>query len=151
MKISLISLMMLTEALFASIGYAKEGEPPEIIWTPTFYDIQPRADIRHPVSKTFCEKHIPDTFQTTVQQIMQGVKAKNSVYIKYLSYTTTHQYGLGFNKVKAEIWLQDRAGHQTWRSPLWEFQQNLSDDGVTDVVWATPQCKGKFTGVPTKK
>ncbi|MCF6765495.1 hypothetical protein L3V82_06890 [Thiotrichales bacterium 19S3-7] len=120
----------------------------ETIWTPTFYAIQPRTDIKNPVSMNFCLTHTPNTLKTTISEIKQGVKAENGVYLKYLSYKTTHQHGLGFNTVNAEVWLVDSKGKKIWSSPMWEYQQNLSDNGITNVVWATNQCKGKFIGVP---
>ena len=133
---------------FSTISLSHAAAP-DIIWTPTFYSIQPRTDIKNSVSKNFCITHTPNTFRTTIDQIKKGVKAENGVYIKYLSYTTTHQHGLGFNRVKAKIWLEDNNGHTIWSAPLWEYQQNLSDNGITNTVWATPQCKGKFIGVPS--
>jgi hypothetical protein len=69
-------------------------------------------------------------------------------YPRYISYTTTHKYGLGFNIVNAEVWTVDSQGNKNWSLPLWEYQQNLSDNGVTNVVWSTNECKGKFIGVP---
>jgi hypothetical protein len=117
------------------------------IWTPTFYAIEPRLDVDNPVPMDFCLTHIPNTLRTTIDQIKQGVQAENGVFIRYLSYETTYEHGLGFNTVNAQVWLEDSEGNETWHSPLWEYQQNLSDTGVTNVVWATQQCKGKFLGV----
>lgn len=128
-------------------SYATDRTPPEVVWTPTFYAVQPRTDIPHPVSLSFCLTHTPNTLRTTIDQIKKGVKAENDVYIKYLSYTTTHKHGLGFNTVNAEIWIEDAHRKKIWASPLWEYQQNLSETGVTNTVWATSQCKGKFIGV----
>lgn len=123
----------------------KKASP--IVWTPTFYAIEPRMDIAHPVSKAFCLTHTPNTLRTTIDEIKAGVQAENGVFIKYLSYETTYEHSLGFNTVNAEVWLEDSDGNVTWKSPMWEYQQNLSDTGVTNVVWATEQCKGKFLGV----
>ena len=131
----------------AYTSYAIEPSSSEIVWTPTFYAIEPRMDRQHPVSLDFCLTHTPNTLQTTIDQIKKGVKAENGVYIKYLSYTTTHKHSLGFNAVNAEIWMEDIHGKKIWSSPLWEYQQNLAETGVTNTVWATPECKGKFIGV----
>ena len=122
----------------------------ETVWTPSFYAITPRTDVKHPVSLNFCLTHTPNTLRTTISQITakSGVRAENGVYIRYLHYHTTHKHGLGFNVVSAELWTVNAKGKKTWRARLWEYQQNLADDGVTNVVWATKQCKGKFIGVP---
>ncbi|MCF6776943.1 hypothetical protein L3V83_10230 [Thiotrichales bacterium 19X7-9] len=148
-KITLLSstfiILCASNTLYASANSTKEVET---VWTPTFYAIQPRVDVKNPVSMNFCLTHTPNTLQTTISQIKQGVKAENGVYIKYLSYSTTHKHGLGFNTVNAEVWTVDAKGNKTWSSPMWEYQQNLSDNGVTNVVWATNECKGKFIGVP---
>lgn len=135
----------------ASLYLYSADKPKETVWTPTFYAIEPRTDIKNPVSEEFCLTHIPNTLQTTVSQIKQGVKAENGVYIKYLSYTTTHKLGLGFNEVDAEVWTVDAKGNKTWSSPMWQSQQNLSETGVTNTVWATNKCKGKFIGVADTK
>lgn len=145
---AMLKPLIATLAISISSAYSATKQiAPEIVWTPTFYEIQPRTDIKHPVSTSFCLSHIPNTLRTTIDQIKHGVKAENGVYIKYLSYTTTHKHGLGFNTVNAEVWLEDTQGKKIWSSPLWEYQQNLSDTGVTNTVWATPECKGKFIGV----
>ncbi|ODN44070.1 hypothetical protein BGC07_10385 [Piscirickettsia litoralis] len=142
-------MTLATAALTLSLGttnFAQTAKK-EVVWTPTFYAIQPRTDVKHPVSKEFCLTHIPNTLRTTISQIKNGVQAENGVYIKYLSYTTTHKSGLGFNIVNAVVWTADAKGNKTWSSPMKEYQQNLSDTGVTNTVWSTDQCKGKFIGV----
>ena len=144
MKKLTILLIAITSSGFV---YAKDTKPKETLWTPTFYAIQPREDVKNPVSEEFCLTHTPNTLQTTVNEIKKGVRAENEVYIKYLSYSITHKHGLGFNTVNAEVWTEDANGNKTWGSPMWEYQQNLSDTGVTNVVWATKECKGKFIGV----
>ncbi len=150
MIVGLSVLMLLQMGVAAEINSAGmvQKEIRETVWTPTFYAIKPRGDIAKPVSMSFCLTHIPNTLRTTISEIKKGVRAENGVYIKYLSYTTEHKYGLGFNVVHAEVWTVDNSGKITWSSPMWEYQQNLSDDGVTNVVWATNECKGKFIGVP---
>ena len=140
-------IFALTLISFVNMYLYGANKPKETVWTPTFYAIEPRMDIKNPVSEEFCLTHIPNTLQKTVSQIKKGMKAENGVYIKYLSYTTTHKLGLGFNEVNAEVWTVDSKGNKTWSSPMWQSQQNLSDTGVTNTVWATNECKGKFIGV----
>ncbi|WP_119343389.1 hypothetical protein [Facilibium subflavum] len=141
--IGICTLISITNSTVANTTKTVE----ETVWTPTFFAIQPRTDIKNPVSKAFCLTHTPNTLRTTISQIKKGVRAENGVYIKYLSYTTTHKHGLGFNVVNARVWTTDKNGKITWESPMWEYQQNLSDTGVTNTVWATNVCKGKFIGV----
>ncbi|MBV52994.1 MAG: hypothetical protein CL816_02890 [Coxiellaceae bacterium] len=86
----------------------------------------------------------------TLSGIQKGVYAENGVYIRYISYTTSYRRSLGFNEVLAEVWCVNEEGKTIWRSPLWEYQHNLSDTGVTNVVWATDACKGKFIGISNK-
>ncbi len=140
----IIKSLLVVGSLAVSTSYA------EVVWTPTFYNIQPRTDVKNPVSRSFCFSHIPNTLKTTVSQIKKGMQAENGVYIKYLSYTTIHKHGLGFNTVNADVWTKGAEGTITWHSPMWLYQQNLSDTGVTNVVWATNKCKGKFLGVSSQ-
>ena len=144
--ITLAGCQLLLQA--ASASEQTKTKAPETIWTPTFYAIEPRTDIKDPVSLNFCLTHTPNTLRTTISQIKQGIQAENGVFIQYLSYETKHQHGLGFNTVNAKVWTTNSKGQVTWQSPLWEYQQNLSDTGITNVVWATNECKGKFIGVP---
>ncbi len=146
MLLSLIAGQMIVNSAIATPAITTGHN--ETVWTPTFYAIQPRQDVKHPVSLNFCLTHTPNTLRTTISQIKKGVKAENGVYIQYLSYTTTHKHGLGFNTVNAKLWTVNDKGKTVWESPLWEYQQNLSDNGITNVVWATKECKGKFIGVP---
>ena len=36
-----------------------------------------------------------------------------------------------------------------WQQRMWLYEQTLTPMGNTNVIWATPMCKGKFTGVAT--
>ncbi len=143
----LFMLGVINPALAVSLHSQLHKQLPQVVWVPTFYAITPRLDIKNPVSREFCLTHTPNTLSTTIGQIKKGLQAENGVYIKYLSYTTAHRHGLGFNVVRAKVWTVDLRGHVTWSSPMWEYQQNLSEVGVTNVVWATNVCKGKFLGV----
>ena len=67
--------------------------------------------------------------RTTLADIQKGVQAENGVYIRYISYKTSYRHGLGFNEVLAEVWGVNEEGKTIWHSPLWEYQQNLSDTG----------------------
>ena len=151
MKVRESALVFLLGLNLFSVVYASsDTTSPATVWTATFYAQQARKDIAKPVSANFCITHTPNIVKTTLSNIKKGVQAENGVYIRYISYKTTYRHGLGFNEVMAELWTVDDKGNRTWHSPLWEYQQNLSDTGITNTVWATEQCKGKFIGISNK-
>ena len=130
-------------------GYSdSQSKQKEVVWTLTFYVIQPRLDIKKPVSEEFCSTHISNSINN-YQSNKKMRKAENGVYIKYLNYKTTNKHGLGFNEVNAEVWTVDTKGNKTWSLPMWEYQQNLTNPSVTNTVWATNECKGKFVEIPS--
>lgn len=122
---------------------------PSITWHPSFYAIQPRTDIAKPVDMVFCMQHSPNVLSVTIEQITatKGARAENGVHLKYDSYHTEHKHGLGLMTVNGKVWTTDHKKRITWSSPIWLYEQNLSEAGITNTVWATRECKGKFVGV----
>lgn len=53
-KICKLSLLL---GLFFSVVSIANADTPEIIWTPTFYAVQPRTDVKNSVSNNFCLTH----------------------------------------------------------------------------------------------
>lgn len=120
---------------------------PIVRWTAVFSDVQPN---QAGVTEAYCLLHTPTVMVTTIQQITsdQGVEALNGVWVRYLSYTTTEKDGLYFNWVKATVSGVDSDGEH-WQEPMRLYEQTLSPTGVTNTVWSTPLCKGKFVGAAT--
>jgi hypothetical protein len=142
-------VMFILCSLWVSALFAGHHVRPTITWHPSFYAIQPRTDIAKPVDMAFCLTHSPNVLSVTIDQITakQGARAENGVYIRYDRYNTEHHHGLGLITVNGDVWTTDLKGSTTWSSPIWLYEQNLSDTGITNTVWATEQCKGKFVGI----
>ena len=126
---------------------AVKSSAPTVIWTAVFSDTQPN---RSGVTQAQCDAETPTVMVTTIDQITSpaGVMALNQVNVRYLSYVTKNIDGLGFNIVKATVSGVDSTGH-SWSEPMSLYEQNLSPTGVTNTVWSTPNCKGKFVGTAT--
>ena len=125
----LILIVLLGVSTISAASALSETTPSKTVWTATFYAQQPRKDITKPVSVSYCRTHTPNIVRTTLADIQKGVQAENGVYIRYISYKTSYRHGLGFNEVLAEVWGVNEEGKTIWHSPLWEYQQNLSDTG----------------------
>lgn len=140
-----ILALSLTIATLSLVAMAKTTQ--KVIWHPSFYATTPRINIKNPVDLNYCLTHTPNVLSVTIDQISKGAQAENGVFIKYNSYTTQHKHGLGFNIVNGQVWTENQKGVRIWQSPIWLYEQNLSDTGITNTVWATNQCKGKFIGI----
>lgn len=116
-----------------------------VTWTAVFSNTMPKAG----VSQKFCDEHTPTVMVTTIGQITskEGVKALNGVWVKYNSYVTHEKDGLYFNIVKAHV--HGTLNGKKWSEPMKLYEQTLSPTGVTNTVWATKYCKGKFLGTAT--
>ena len=116
-----------------------------IVWQATFHDVMPN---NKQVMQAYCIDHSPDVFQTTVKAILgPGAVAKNGVRVKYFNYHQFQRHGLHFITVNAEM--SGVLNGKKWQQRMWLYEQTLTPVGNTDVIWATPMCKGKFTGVAT--
>jgi len=113
-----------------------------VIWRASFHDVMPN---RTDVTKTYCRSHSPDVFQTTIKQITTtGVKSHNGVMVKYKDYNVDKEHGLYFIQVDAIMW--GKSHGKPWSEDMYLHEQKLTPNGLTDVVWSTRNCKGKFTG-----
>jgi hypothetical protein len=153
---SVIGLIMMFSACADTLGGFVSSAVPatttksgagNVVWTAVFSDAQPN---RAGITKDYCLSHTPTVMVTTIDQISSpvGVMALNQVNVRYLSYTTNEVNGLYFNVVKATISGVDNQGNK-WSEPMSLYEQTLSPTGVTDTVWSTPSCKGKFVGTAT--
>lgn len=117
-----------------------------VTWTAVFSDTMPNAA---GVSQQYCEQHTPTVMVTTIKQITSknGVKALNGVWVKYNSYVTHEKNGVYFNIVKAHV--HGTLNGKKWSEPMKLYEQTLSPTGVTNTVWTTKYCKGKFLGTAT--
>ena len=117
-----------------------------VTWTAVFSDTIPNAAS---VTQRYCDEHTPTVIVTTIKQITskKGVKALNGVWIKYNSYVTHEKNGLYFNIVKASVY--GELNGKKWSEPMKLYEQTLTPTGVTNTVWATKNCKGKFLGTAT--
>ncbi len=148
-RLCLVRLMtfFLLGCLTASAFTAPKAKTHKVIWTAVFSDITP---LNQTVSKEYCLSHTPSVIVTTISQItsQQGVKGLNGVTIRYLSYKTHEKDHLFFNIVNAVVSGKDKQG-KVWHAPMKLYEQTLSNTGVTNTVWSTSMCKGKFLGTPT--
>ena len=153
-KRNVLILSLLTILLFGyAIATSKDENaqsstlPQKVIWTAVFYDTHPQNET---VTMEYCVSHTPTVMVTTIDEITSahGVRALNGVYVKYHNYDQTDIDGMHFIKVNATVSGVDADG-KAWQMPMKLFEQNLDDLGVTDTVWSTPLCKGKFKGTPT--
>lgn len=134
MKKLLLSLLLLPLSATAS----------DVIWTPVFYHIMPNNP---KITKAYCISHTPNVLKTTIAEITSknGVTAENGVHIRYNSYKEEKENGLYFNIVDATIWGIDAKG-KPWSEHMKLYEQTLTPTGITNTVWATDNCKGKFIG-----
>mgnify|MGYP007061592206 CR=1 FL=1 len=118
----------------------------KVVWTAVFTDTQPNAP---GISEQYCRAHTPTVMVTTIKQITgkRGVRAINGVNVRYLSYKTREIHGIYFNIVNAII--RGKIHGKAWSTPMKLYEQTLSPTGVTNTVWATQNCKGKFVGTAT--
>lgn len=131
-------VLLLTVVTFSA--FAVHQEP--TIWQATFHDIMPN---QNNVTTSYCKTHSPDVFTTTVKNILgKGAVAKNGVRTKYLNYKQSTEHGLHFIRVNA--YFSGNENGKPWKLRAWLYEQTLTPNSTTDVVWSTGSCKGKFTG-----
>lgn len=138
---STITKLTLSTILIGVSAVALAANKP-IIWKASFHDVMPN---RAGVTQAYCRSHSPNVFKTTVKQIMTtGVKSANGVMVKYKDYNVDKAHGLYFIQVDAVM--SGKFHGKPWSEKMYLHEQKLTPNGLTDVVWSSPSCKGKFTG-----
>ena len=132
-------LIGITVLAFITSAIAKK---PPVIWQASFYATMPN---RAGVSMAYCRSHSPNQFRTTIKNMLtNGAKARNGILVKYRDYKQTERNGLYFIKVDASF--SGTFGDKLWKLNSQLYEQKLTSNGVTDVIWSNHDCKGKFTG-----
>ena len=135
LRLSLHILLFVTQVSFASNG--------SIVWKGIYHQGVPnRSDVSH----QYCKEHTPGIFIHSVNDVLaHGIKTNKGIKLDHATFNEEKKHGVYF--ITGDLMAHGKAGSVNWNDHIHYYLYKLTENGLTQGVWRTKECKGFYTGV----
>lgn len=110
-----------------------------ITWKGIYYQAIPN---KKNISMEYCKAHTPGTFIHTVKDTVaytnKGIKLDNPTFHM--------QKKQGIYLIHGDIWASGKTKNVPWHDHIYYYAYKLSEAGITQGVWSSNECKGRYIG-----
>jgi hypothetical protein len=118
-----------------------------VIWKGVYYSGIPN---KKNVSMTYCKRHTPGTFIHSVNKLLlHGVSTDKGIRLDHATFSEVKKNGLYF--MSGELMAHGKTHNKSWNDHIYYHLYKLTENGKTQGVWRTMECKGLYTGVIIKR
>jgi hypothetical protein len=143
MKVNLL-LSILILSLFHEISFASFRS---ITWKGTYYQGIPN---KNNISNEYCKNHTPGTFFHSVNNVLaHGIKTDKGIRLDHATFHEEKRHGLYF--ISGDLIAHGRTENINWDDHIYYYLYKLTENGLTQGVWRTKECKGLYAGVVVNK
>ncbi len=142
-----MKFILLVGLVIFSLSQLSFATTETVIWKGIYYSGIPN---KNNISKMYCKLHTPGIFIHSVNKVLlHGVTTDKRIRLDHATFSEVKKHGLYF--MTGELMAHGKTHKKLWNDRIHYYLYKLTENGKTQGVWRTRECKGLYTGVIIKR
>lgn len=101
------------------------------------------------ISNEYCKSHTPGAFIHSVNNVLaHGMTTDKGIRLDHATFHEEKKQGLYF--ITGDLLSHGKTENINWDDHIYFYLYKLTEDGLTQGMWRTNECKGLYTGMVVK-